>query len=48
MNATHVGCVLALDPERTLLLGTAGHRARELRRTIVVVALVVTDTMICL
>lgn len=45
MNATHVGSVLALDPERTLLLSTVGPSAIELRRTIIV-AQVIIDTMI--
>lgn len=44
MNATHVGCVFALGPERTLLLSTVGPSAMELRRTIIVAQVI--DTMI--
>lgn len=44
VNATHVRCALALDPERTLLLGTVGPSAIELRRTIIVTRVV--NTMI--
>lgn len=50
VNTTHVGCVLALESERTLLLGTVGPSAIELHRVrglgVIVVARVV-DTMIC-
>lgn len=50
VNAMHVGCVLALDPERALLLGPVGPSAIELHRTrnlgIIDVARVF-NTMIC-